>query len=49
MNKDNHLIRKQAELINELEKKVTHYEKLLKVFSRERKTRFKIIKYLWRL
>jgi hypothetical protein len=49
MSKDNHLVRKQAQLINELEKKVAHYEKLLNVYSRERKTRFKIIKYLWRL
>ena len=49
MIKDTHLVRRQAQIINELEKKVAHYEKLLVVYSGKRKTRLKIIKFLWRL
>jgi hypothetical protein len=49
MMKDNHLVRRQAQTINDLEKKVAHYEKLLKVYSVKRKTRLKIVKFLWRL
>lgn len=45
MRKENHLVRKQAQLINELEKKVAHYEKLLNVYSRQRETRFKLLNF----